>query len=111
MYMSQLAYKTVAFTLILDPRPSRPESVAKRALDALLSISLKTTDQPTQSNDYRVGPRPKFLSYDYKFANEMHPVIASLRDIAVIKYLRRRAAILHDKGNIVQRDFISKRDV
>lgn len=67
MYMSQLAYKTVAFTLILDPRPSHPENVAERAL---LSISLKTTDR---SNDYRaLAPRPKisFLRL-HKFPSQM----------------------------------------
>lgn len=50
MYMSQLAYKTVAFTLILDPRPSRPENAAAIAAatataTALLRISLKSTDR------------------------------------------------------------------
>jgi len=66
MYMSQLAYKTVAFTLILDPRS---KSVAERALGALLSIPISQNHRPTEkSNDHRVSPRPKSFSHDYEFA-------------------------------------------
>lgn len=64
MYMSQLAYKTVAFTLILDPRPSYPESVAEHRIRRII----KHTSQNHRSTDRFVGPRPKSVSYHYEFA-------------------------------------------
>lgn len=88
MYMSQLAYKTVAFTLILDPLPSCLESVAERALDALLSISLKSTDRSTDRTTVSLArvPNPFLIITNSPVANEMRPAITLLRETAVVKY-------------------------
>lgn len=66
MYMSQLAYKTVAFTLILDPRPSRLESTV--ALSALLSISLKIAVRARPADLSALCRANGAPSYDYEFA-------------------------------------------
>lgn len=69
MYMSQLAYKTVAFTLILDPRPSRPECCVARA---------RISQNRATERSYAF---PKSLSYDCQIFSGM-------------KYGNRRANII-----------------